>query len=76
MKTYVQRIRELREDHDLSQKVIASYLGTTQQVYSRYETGENEIPVRHIVSLCDYYHVSADYILGLSDEPDRLPHKS
>ena len=69
MKTYVERIRELREDNDLTQREIARYLGTTQQVYSRYEKGENEIPVRHIVSLCRYYRVSADYMLGLRDEP-------
>lgn len=68
MKTYVEIIKDLREDHDLTQKQIADYLGTTQQVYSRYEKGENEIPVRHIIALCKYYKVSADYILGLEDE--------
>ncbi|MBQ7254846.1 MAG: helix-turn-helix transcriptional regulator [Oscillospiraceae bacterium] len=67
MKTYVERIRELREDHDKTQSEIAQYLGTTQQVYSRYEKGENEMPVRHIIALCKYYHVSADYILGLEE---------
>ncbi len=67
MKTYIDRIRELREDGDKTQREIADYLGTTQQVYSRYENGDNEIPVRHIISLCKYYGVSADYILGLSD---------
>ena len=64
------RIRELREDNDKSQREIAEYLGTTQQVYARYEGGINEIPIRHIISLCQYYHVSADYILGLTDEPN------
>lgn len=64
MKTYVDIIRELREDRDLTQKEIAQYLGTTQQVYSRYENGENELPVRHLIALCRYYHVSADYLLG------------
>lgn len=68
MKSYIDRIRELREDHDKTQEEIARYLGTTQQVYSRYEKGENEIPVRHIISLCRYYRVSADYILGLRDQ--------
>ena len=68
MKTYVERIRELREDTDKTQREVARYLGTTQQVYSRYENGENEIPVRHIISLCRLYKVSADYILGLSDD--------
>lgn len=65
MKSYNQIIRELREDHDKTQKEIADYLGTTQQVYSRYEKGENEMPIRHIISLCKYYNVSADYLLGI-----------
>lgn len=68
MKGYVEIIRDLREDCDKTQKELADYLGTTQQVYSRYEKGENEIPVRHIISLCKYYNVSADYILGLSEK--------
>jgi transcriptional regulator with XRE-family HTH domain len=66
MKTYVEIMRELREDNDLTQTMVARYLGTTQQVYSRYETGENELPMRHLVALCRYYHVSSDYFLGLS----------
>ena len=66
MKEYYEIIRELREDRDLSQQQIAEVLGTTQQVYSRYEKGINEIPVRHIITLCKFYKVSADYILGLS----------
>ena len=65
MKNYIEIIKDLREDHDKTQREIAEYLGTTQQVYSRYEKGENEIPVRHIISLCKYYNVTADYILGL-----------
>ena len=69
MNTHLERIRDLREDNDKTQAEIAKYLGTTQQVYSRYEKGENEIPVRHIISLCRYYKVSADYILGLKDTP-------
>ncbi len=68
MKDYTERIRDLREDHDKTQQEIAEYLGTTQQVYSRYEKGINEMPIRHIIALCKYYHVSADYILGLKDE--------
>ena len=65
MKAYYEIIRELREDRDLSQQQIAEVLGTTQQVYSRYEKGINEMPVRHIITLCKFYKVSADYILGL-----------
>lgn len=66
MKEYPEILRELREDRDLTQSDIAKVLGTTQQVYSRYEKGQNEIPVRHIIALCRYYGVSADYMLGLS----------
>ncbi len=65
MKAYYEVLRGLREDRDLSQKQIARLLGTTQQVYSRYENGINEMPVRHLVTLCRYYQVSADYVLGL-----------
>lgn len=65
MRSYVDVIRELREDNDLTQSEVAKYLGTTQQVYSRYENGENELPIRHLISLCKLYNVSADYILCL-----------
>ncbi|MGN1047809.1 MAG: helix-turn-helix domain-containing protein [Eubacteriales bacterium] len=71
MKTYVDRIRELREDNDLRQKDIAEILGTTQQVYSRYEKGENEMPIRHLITLSRYYNVSVDYILGETDDKKR-----
>ena len=59
-------MRELREDKDLKQKDLAAVLGTTQQVYSRYEKGENEMPIRHLITLCRFYNVSADYLLGIS----------
>ncbi len=67
MKSWVEIIRELREDNDLKQSDVAAILGTTQQVYSRYEKGVNEIPVRHIITLCKFYKASADYILGLNE---------
>ena len=65
MKEYWEIMRELREDHDLRQEDIARLLGTAQQVYSRYEKGINELPLRHLKTLCRFYHVSADYLLGL-----------
>lgn len=68
MKDYTERIRDLREDNDKTQQEIADYLGTTQQVYSRYEKGINELPIRHLIALCRYYNVSSDYILGLKEE--------
>ena len=57
MKTYIDRMRELREDHDLTQYDIAKLLKTTQQTYSRYEQGINELPIRHLITLCQFYQV-------------------
>ena len=65
MKSYMELLRELREDRDLTQAQVAQVLGTTQQVYSRYEKEINELPVRHLLTLCRFYNVSADYLLGL-----------
>ncbi|MBQ4074691.1 MAG: helix-turn-helix transcriptional regulator [Clostridia bacterium] len=61
---YFQRIRDMREDADLSQKQIAAYLGIAQTVYSRYERGYQTIPLEHLIALADYYHVSLDYLTG------------
>ncbi len=66
MKSYQERIRALREDHDLTQEQVARYLGTSQTMYARYERGANELPLRHLVALCRLYQVSADEILGLA----------
>ena len=66
MQTYQIRLRQLREDHDKTQKEIAAYLGINQTVYSRYETGRNDMKPHQIIALCEYYRVSADYVLGLS----------
>ena len=68
MKAYCELLRELRESRDLKQSDIAMVLNTTQQVYSRYETGINELPLRHLITLCRFYHVSANYLLGLNWE--------
>ncbi len=65
MADYPEILRSLREDCDLTQAQVAAALGTTQQVYARYEKGVNELPVRHLRALCLLYGVSADYILGL-----------
>ena len=63
------RLRDLREDHDLVQKEVASYFSIDQRVYSNYETGKREIPTRFVVALAKYYKTSTDYILGLTDNP-------
>ena len=60
------RIREIREDRDLTQTQVAKTLGIAQQYYSKYETGEYELPLRHLVSLAKLYHLNTDYILGLT----------
>ncbi len=73
MNKYIERIRGLREDNDLRQQDIAELLQTTQQVYSRYEKGTNEIPVRHLITLARFYKVSVDYILGETDCKKRYP---
>lgn len=70
---YKQRIRTLRENAEKTQTQVADYLGTSQTMYARYERGANEMPVRHLISLCKYYQVSADYILGLTDTPAPQP---
>ncbi len=64
---YIKRIRDLREDNDKTQQEIAKILGTSQTMYARYERGANELPIHHLIKLCQYYNVSADYILGLTD---------
>ena len=66
--TYQRRLRGLREDHDKTQQQIADILGTSQTMYARYERGANELPLRHLLVLADYYGVSVDYLLGRSDE--------
>ncbi len=69
---YSQRIRALREDNDKTQKDIAEILGTTQQYYGQYEIGKRALHIDHLITLCRYYNVSADYILGLSDTQTKL----
>ena len=59
-------MRDLREDADKTQKQIADILGTSQTMYARYERGANELPIRHLIKLCEYYQVSTDYFLGLT----------
>ena len=62
---YVRIIRNLREDADKTQTQIAQVLGTSQTMYARYERGASEMPIRHLITLCRYDGVSADYVLGL-----------
>lgn len=61
----IQRMIDTRIDHDMNQSQVAHLLQTTQTYYAQYELGKRQIPNKHIVTLCLFYHVSADYILGL-----------
>ena len=62
---YIEQLKSLRIDRDLSQREIAEIIGIDQKQYSRYETGKNELPIWYLIKLCKFYRVSADYILGL-----------
>ena len=62
-----QRLRDLREDKDKTQKEIATVLDTSQEQYSRWERGERELPMHHFITLADYYNVSLDYLAGRVD---------
>lgn len=66
-----QRIRDLREDNDLKQRQLADYLNCSQQVYSNYELGQRDIPTDVLIHLSEFYSVSVDYILGLTNNPKR-----
>lgn len=67
------KIRELREDSDMNQTQVAKMLGMSQTGYSKYETGENDIPTDVLIKLARFYNTSVDYLLGETDMPDRYP---
>ncbi len=67
------RIRDLREDRDLSQTQVAQMLGMSQTGYSKYETGENDIPTQILIKLARYYNTSVDYLLGETNTSKRYP---
>ena len=66
------RLRDLREDRDLTQADIAKILGTAREQYHKYESGKQEIPLHHVVTLARFYNVTMDYIAGLVSEPSEL----
>lgn len=69
MRIFQEKLRGLREDNDLTQQEIADILGTSQTMYARYERGANEMPIHHLITLCKFYNISADYLLDTT--PDR-----
>ena len=64
------RIKDLREDNDITQKEIAEYLHIKQNTYSQYENGQRQIPINFLIALAKYYNTSTDYILGLTNNPN------
>lgn len=75
MQMYPEKLRGLREDNDLTQTQVAHVLGTSQTMYARYERGANELPIRHFITLCKFYNVSADYLLNTAPDPKRKQKK-
>lgn len=73
---YYRRLRDLREDHDLTQKQVADYLGMKQPQYFRYEQGYRDLPTDILIRLADLYHTSTDYILERIDDPKNPCRKS
>ena len=71
MSTYLDKLRALREDNDLTQAKISQVLGTSQTMYARYERGANELPLRHFITLCRFYNVSADELLDTAPRKPR-----
>ena len=74
MQKYV-RIRNLREDQDLSQAALAEKLGLPQRTYSRYENADSMMPLDILIKIADFYNVSIDYLLERTDSPRRYPKK-
>ena len=72
MVSYQKRIRDLREDANMTHTDIAKIRGTSQTMYARYERGASELPIRHLLTLCNFYQVSSDYILGITDQKKSL----
>ena len=71
MQTIQEKLRGLREDNDLTQSQVAQILCTSQTMYARYERGANELPIRHLITLCRLYNISADFFLNTQPDPRR-----
>ena len=72
---YSQRIKDLREDKKKTQKEIAEILNTTQSYYAQYENEHRPLPLEHLITLCKYYDISPEYVLGFTNEVKPLPKK-
>ena len=67
------RIKDLREDSDITQQTIADYLNIKQNTYSQYENGQRQLPIDILIKIAEYYDVSTDYLLGLTNEKNPYP---
>ena len=67
------RLKKLREENMLTQQAVADYLHIRQNTYSQYETAQRQVPIEMLIALSDFYDVSLDYLLGLTDEEARYP---
>lgn len=72
---YYQRLKDIREDNEKTQSDIAEVLNTVRQQYNRWETGKQELPMHHFITLARYYNISLDYLAGLTDKPRTLDGK-
>ena len=72
---YTQRLKDLREDSDLTLEELAKKLGLKREQYRRYEVGINEVKASFIIKICEFYNVSADYLLGFTNDYKPLPKK-
>ena len=72
-KTMLERLKDLREDNDKTQEDIGKLLNTTKQYYYKYEKGLFPMPIKHLITLADYYNTSTDYILGRTNEKNPYP---
>lgn len=68
----IKRIKDLREDHDLTQMNVGKSIGISQRLYSYYERGERSVPPEILIALADFYKTSVDYILGRTDDPSKI----
>lgn len=75
LRSYIMRLKDLREDSDITQKALADFLHIKQNTYSQYENGQRQVPVDVLVSLSKYYHTSIDYIVGLTNVKKPYPKK-
>ncbi len=67
------RLKAIREDRDITQKTLSEYLNIRQNTYSQYENGQRQLPIDVLIKLAEYFGTSTDYILGLTDNPERYP---